>query len=156
MKKRTIRTDRRNDGSDVNWLPLADLVDVEISSESTTHPIEGALGSPSESGWRADGPGEQTIRLNFEQPRAIRQVRVVVEEPERTRTQQFTLRVAIAPEGPWREVARQQFNFSPSGATREQEDYRIDLPAVAALELRIVPDISGGDARASLRELRVA
>jgi len=40
--------------------------------------------------------------------------------------------------------------------TREFEDYAVDLAGVRALELRIVPDISGGDARASLAQLRLA
>jgi hypothetical protein len=51
---------------------------------------------------------------------------------------------------------RQQYNFSPPGAAREVEDYDVDLDAVTVLELRIVPDISGGSARASLAQLRVA
>ena len=51
---------------------------------------------------------------------------------------------------------RQQYNFSPSGVTRESEDYAVDLADVTALELRIVPDISGGDARASVTQLRIA
>jgi hypothetical protein len=51
---------------------------------------------------------------------------------------------------------RQQYNFSPPGMTREFEDYAVDLAGVTALELRIVPDISGGDARASVAQLRIA
>jgi hypothetical protein len=81
---------------------------------------------------------------------------VAIEERERERTQQFVLRAAATLEGPWHEIARQQFNFSPSGAVREQEDYHVNLPRVAVLELTIVPDISGGDARASLQQLRIA
>jgi hypothetical protein len=51
---------------------------------------------------------------------------------------------------------RQQYNFSPPGETREVENYEVDLDGVTALELKIVPDISGGSARASLTKLRVA
>jgi hypothetical protein len=51
---------------------------------------------------------------------------------------------------------RQQYNFSPPGATCEREDYDVNLNGVTALELRIVPDISHGSARASLAQLRVA
>jgi hypothetical protein len=50
---------------------------------------------------------------------------------------------------------RQQYNFSPPGATREIEDQRVELNNVTALELRIVPDISGGSARASLAQMRI-
>ena len=42
------------------------------------------------------------------------------------------------------------WTFSPDGATHETEDYQVDLWAVTALELTLTPDISGGDARASL------
>jgi len=54
------------------------------------------------------------------------------------------------------EIVRQQYNFSPPASAREVEDYEIDLDGVTALELRIVPDISGGSVRASLAQLRVA
>jgi hypothetical protein len=40
--------------------------------------------------------------------------------------------------------------------TRECEDYAVDLAGVTALELRIVPDISGRDARASVAQFYIA
>jgi len=51
---------------------------------------------------------------------------------------------------------RQQYNFNPPEAAREVENYDIDLDGVTALELKIVPDISRGSARASLAQLSVA
>ena len=51
---------------------------------------------------------------------------------------------------------RQQFNFSPPATTREVEDYTLNLERVTALELSIVPEISGGEARASLATLQLA
>ena len=39
---------------------------------------------------------------------------------------------------------------------RETEDYTVDLSDVTVLELRILPDQSGGKARASLTSLRLA
>ena len=53
------------------------------------------------------------------------------------------------------EIVRQQDNFSPPDAAREVEDYGVDLDGVTALELKIVPDISGGGTRGSLPQLRV-
>jgi len=50
---------------------------------------------------------------------------------------------------------RQQWNFSPPQTTREVETYRVDLVDVTILELVIVPDRSGGEARASLAQLRL-
>jgi hypothetical protein len=39
---------------------------------------------------------------------------------------------------------------------REAEDYAVDLSGVTLLDLIILPDIGGGQARASLLSLRVA
>ena len=49
--------------------------------------------------------------------------------------------------GPFRELVRQQWNFSPPTTTREVEEYNVGLSDVAVLELIIIPDISGGAAR---------
>jgi hypothetical protein len=56
----------------------------------------------------------------------------------------------------FREVVRQQWNFSPRGATSQTEDHEVELPRVTVLEASIVPDTSGGAAIASLGEFRVA
>ena len=50
---------------------------------------------------------------------------------------------------------RQQWNFSPPTTTQEIEEYRVELADVTVLELVIVPDISRGSARASLKRLRL-
>jgi hypothetical protein len=55
-----------------------------------------------------------------------------------------------------REVLRQQFNFSPNGATKEVEEYALQLEEVSAIQLRIVPSIDGQPAVARVTELRVA
>jgi hypothetical protein len=55
-----------------------------------------------------------------------------------------------------KEIVRQQWNFSPPNSMREVEEYQVDLSGVNVLELVIVPDISGGVARASLKSLRVS
>jgi hypothetical protein len=51
---------------------------------------------------------------------------------------------------------RQQLNFSPPNTTREIEEYHVQLSDVTVLELVIVPDISRGTARASLKSLRLS
>lgn len=145
------------------WLPLEDLCEVEITSENPAHPIEGALvaggtagGTAGEPGWRAADPGEQTIRLLFPEPRPLSRVRVEFVEADVERTQEYVLRWAPELGTPVRDLVRQQWNFSPGGATEQVEEHVVDLPAVAVLELTITPDISGGPARASLARLRLA
>ena len=139
-----------------DWLDLELLAQVEITSEDTDYPIESALIPGTGPGWQAGQPGEQTIRLLFDEPLKVRRIHLVFHEDEQERTQEFVLR--WSPDGgqSYREILRQQYNFSPPGVTREVEDYTIDLDGVSALELKIVPDISRGSARASLAELRLA
>lgn len=157
MRKRIIppvQQDTSPPGED--WLDLERVAQVEITSEDAEHPIDSALLSGRGSGWRAAGPGEQTVRLIFEHPQRLRRIWLHFVEPVTERTQEFVLR--WSPDGgqSFREIVRQQWNFSPKGATEETEDHRLDLSGITVLELSIIPDISGGDARASLAQLRLA
>jgi hypothetical protein len=138
------------------WLNLEHLVEVEITSEDVNHPIESALIPGLGSSWRAAQPGEQAIRLLFDEPLRLKRIHLVFQEDEQERTQEFVLR--WSPDGgqSYQEIVRQQYNFSPPAAVREVEDYGVDLDGVTALELKIVPDISGGSAQASLAQLRLA
>ena len=140
---------------DEAWLDLEEIAQVEITSEESRRPVEGALLPGSNSGWRAAHPGEQTLRLVFDEPMRIRRINLVFIETERERTQEFVLR--WSPDGgrSFREIVRQQWNFSPPHTTRELEEYRVELAGVTMLELSIVPDKSGGEARASLEQLRL-
>lgn len=138
------------------WLDLERLAQVEITSEDADYPIESALIPGAGPGWRAAQPGEQTIRLLFDEPLRLQRVRLRFREGERERTQEFVLRWSADGGQSYREIVRQQYNFSPPEAVREAEDYDVDLDGVTALELRIVPNIGGGSTRASLTELRVA
>jgi hypothetical protein len=136
-----------------DWLDIESLARVEVSSEDSSHPIEAALIPGAGSGWRAAGPGEQVIRLLFDEPQRLRRILLVFEEWEAARTQELVLRW-LGNSG-YREVVRQQYNFSSPSTVREVEDYSVDLVGVAALELRIVPDLGGSDARASLAMMRL-
>jgi hypothetical protein len=53
-------------------------------------------------------------------------------------------------------ISSAQYNFSPHDTTAERENYSVDLDGVTHLELTIIPDVSGGPARASLARLRLA
>ena len=139
-----------------DWLDLEGLAEVEVTSEDSAHPIEAALLPGHGSSWRASTPGEQTIRLLFTRPQPLKRISLSYVEPTTPRTQEYVLRWSADGGRSYREIVRQQWNFSPQGATSETEDYRVDLPAVTALELSIVPDIGGGDAFASLESLRLA
>ena len=157
MRKKVIPSVQKDiPPSGEDWLDLERLAQVEITSEDAAHPIESALLPDRGTGWRAAGPGEQTIRLLFEHPQRLRRIWLQFVEPVTERTQEFVLR--WSPDGgqSFREIVRQQWNFSPQGATNETEDHRVDLSGVTVFEVSIIPDISRGDARASLSQLRLA
>ena len=138
------------------WLDLEHLVKVELTSEDAEHPIESALIMNTGSGWRAQQPGKQTIRLLFDKPHRIRRIQLVFQEDELDRTQEFVLRWSPGGEVSCREIVRQQYNFSPPGNSRELEDYIVDLDGLTILELSIIPDISTEKTCASLAQLRLA
>ena len=142
--------------SELDYLDLEHLAQVEISSEYQEHPIESAFVEGSESYWRAALPGEQTIRLVFDQPQTIKHIFLLFDEQEQSRTQEFVLLWRMENEDFFREILRQQFHFSPPHSAQETENYTVDLKQLKALELRIIPDISGGGACAKLSRLRLS
>ena len=138
------------------WLDLEKAASVEITSEDNAFPIESALLPGEKQGWRAAEPGIQMIRLVFEEPQRLRRIALVFEETEIKRTQEFCLRWSRDRGHSFQEIVRQQWNFSSPDATRETEDYAVDLSGVTLLDLIIVPEIGANQARASLLSLRLA
>jgi hypothetical protein len=139
-----------------DWLDVEEFSDVEITSEDPAHPIEAALLPGGGSGWRAGEPGKQTIRLFFAHPRRLRRIWLNFVEPVTERTQEYVLRWSADGGQSFREIVRQQWNFSPQGAISETEDHRIELEGVTVLELSITPSTSDRSAFASLAQLRIA
>ena len=141
---------------DEGWLDLDRFAVVEVTSEEKHYPVESALGAAETRGWRAADSGIQTIRLIFDEPQRLTRISLVFEEIETSRTQEFVLRWSGDNGRSFREIVRQQWNFSPPNATREVEEFHVALSDVAVLELIIVPDITRGSARASLKSLRLS
>ena len=141
---------------DEGWLDLDDAAVVEVTSEEKEYPVESALVSGEMRGWRAAHSGTQTIRLIFDKPQRLTRISLVFEETETERTQEFVLRWSGDGGCSFREIVRQQWNLSLPQTIREVDEYHVELADVAVLELVIVPDISRGSARASLKSLRVS
>ncbi len=157
MRKRRIEQDNRKVSEmGHHWLDLENIAQVEMTSEDEAHPVESALVPGVGPGWRASGPGKQTLRLLFDEPQRIALIRLLFRDNNRERTQEFILRWSTDGGQSFHDIARQQYNFSLPDSTRELEDYRVNLDGVTALELCITPDISGGSTRASLAEWRIA
>jgi len=162
MRKRLARLPESQDPSrdDGSW-DLERLARVEITSEEPGHPIEAALLTSArvavtEVAWKAAEPGPQTVRVIFDEPQHLRRIELAFVEPAVSRTQEFVLRWSPDNGRTFVDIVRQQWNFSPPGTVREVETYRVDLLNLTVLELSIVPDVSGGPARASLSRLRLA
>jgi hypothetical protein len=156
MRKSIIKPEGVNPEKKVQeeWLDLEKSASVEITSEDPDFPIEDALRGHQGPGWRAAERGKQVIRLVLDQPRLLRRIRLEFSETETSRTQEFTLQWSRAG-GPMIEIIRQQWTFSPRGATSEIEDYQVNLDSVSILELTLRPDLTADTAFATLASWRV-
>jgi hypothetical protein len=141
--------------SNQDWLDIRQIAAVEVTSEDPGYPIEGVFGSEEERGWRAAGPGEQQIRIIFDQPTSLNRIELRFSEPECDRTQEFVLRWSSASGGAPTEIVRQQWTFSPAGSTTEVETYAVNLQAASVLELVILPDLRPETAIATLASWRL-
>jgi hypothetical protein len=156
MRKRILPPTAEIRGRGQGWLDLESAAVVEVTSEDKDFPVESAFASEDARGWRAEAAGPQTIRLVFDRPQRLRYVSLIFEEDETKRTQEFALRWSSDGGSTLKEIVRQQWNFSPPESIREVEEYQVDLDNVNVLELVIKPDIGGGAARASLKNLRLS
>ena len=155
MRKRLIPHPRDVSAASQPWLDVAALAQVELTSEDPACPIDAALRPSPTPGWRASEPGAQRIRLVFDHPQALHRLRLVFAEPQQARTQEFVVRWSTDGGQSYREVVRQQYTFSPPGTVHEVEEYQVPLQGVTHVEICIVPDIQGGDAYATLEEMRL-
>jgi len=156
MRKRVLNLGPRGQVPQDTWLDPEQVAQVEVTSEDAAHPIEAALLPGRESGWRAAEPGEQIIRLIFDQPLHLRRIWLHFVEPAAERTQEFVVRWSADEGRSFRDLVRQQYTFSPQGATSEVEDFQVDLSGVTAIQLTIIPDQGRGRAQASLAGWRLA
>ena len=157
MRKRLIGSKTTSStAADDEWLDLQSLASVELTSEDPSHPIEAALIAGDGHGWRAALPGEQTIRLLFDEPRNIRRIRLLFDEDAEARTHEFLLRWSNDGGQSYHEIVRQQYNFSPPDTVQELEDYDVSLDGLTVLELTVVPHIGRSDVFASLSRLQLA
>lgn len=137
-------------------LNLDAIATVLVTSELAGHPVENAFDGrrgPGGSQWISESGGEQTVKLAFDAPQNIRSVGLEIEETEVSRTQELQLAVSNDGEKTYRELLRQEFNFTPGGSTFEREEWTINAAGVTHLRLQIKPDKSGQPCRASLTSL---
>jgi hypothetical protein len=156
MRKRIITPTPQTIRADAEgWLDVRRAATVELTSEDKEYPIESAFVFEEGPGWRAAEAGPQTVRLIFDEPQKITRIQLIFEEEENSRTQEFALRWSADSVSSFKQIVRQQWNFSPPQIKRETEEYRVELLNASVIELSIVPDISGGSSRASLKSMRL-
>jgi hypothetical protein len=142
--------------AELQKLPLVALAEVQASSEAEGHPILLAFDEgmgPGGTYWKAGDPGEQRITVTFREPCTLAQITMEVEEREIARTQEVQLAVSTDGGQTFRELVRQEFNFSPDGATWEQETWRVPQDPVTHVKLVIKPDKGRADRCARLTSL---
>jgi hypothetical protein len=129
---------------------------VFVSSEEQDHPIECAFDQqrgPGGTRWVAGENGGQLVILAFDTPQTIRQVAIEVEERDVYRTQEIQLAVSNDGGVTYRELRRQEFNFSPDSTTFEREEWTMSEQDITHVRLRIKPDKGDKVCRATLTSL---
>jgi hypothetical protein len=137
-------------------LNIAALATVLVTSEASAFPVENAFDDsrgPGGSRWVAAEPGEQTLTVAFDVPQTLRLITLEVEEREVERTQELC--VALSEDGgqTYRELLRQEYTFSPSGATFEREEWSVPARKVTHVQVRIKPDKGNRPCLATLTTL---
>jgi hypothetical protein len=132
---------------------------VLASSEAEDHPVTRIFDEnrgPGGTQWIAGEPGDQKLIIAFHQPQTLRQITIEIEEREAARTQEIQLAVSSDGGKTYRELRRQEFNFSPEGATWECENWTIAEFNVTHVKLVIKPDKGRQDFFAKLTSVVLA
>ena len=156
LRKQIIRAPAMTLAPTPDEIDIAAVATVLVTSEAPEHPVDFAFDhhrGPGGNRWIAGEPGEQTLILAFDAPQAIRRVALEVEEPEVARTQELQLAVSTDGGRTYREVLRQEYNFSPPGTTFEREDWAVPVEGITHLRLVIRPDKGGKPFRATITSL---
>ncbi|MGE0822107.1 MAG: discoidin domain-containing protein [Candidatus Binatia bacterium] len=139
-------------------LDIPALATILVTSEDPAHPVDHLFARPGGKtgrGWVAAEPGEQYLIVEFDQPQELRVIAIEIAEEERARSQELTISISTDGGTTYREILRQEFNFSPPGTIYERENWTVAESGVTNLCVRIVPDKQGGQGRASLAALMI-
>jgi len=144
VRKQIIRsTSPAGPTSGSRGVDISDLATVLVTSETPTFPVENVFDDrrgPGGSRWVAAEPGEQILTIAFDAPQTIQRVVLEIEEQEVERTQELQLSVSENGGQTYDELRRQEYTFSPSGATFEREEWSLPAREVTHVRLWIKPD----------------
>jgi hypothetical protein len=155
LRKQLIKSAPALMPGEINVVTAATVL---VTSEDPEHPVDHAFDSHRGMGgtrWIAGEPGEQTVIVAFDAPEAVGRVILEVEEPEVVRTQELQLAISSDGGRTYRDVLRQEYNFSPPGTTFEREDWAVSAAGATHLRLQVKPDKGDKPCRATLTSLVV-
>ncbi len=156
LRKQIIKPHPSTPNATTDEIDIATVATVQVTSEAPDHPIDHVFDDhrgPGGTRWIAGEPGEQTVILAFDTPQMINQILLGVEELEVPRTQELQLSLSCDGGKTYRELLRQEFNFSPDGTTFEREKWTVSAQEVTHLRLVIKPDKGDKPCRATLTSL---
>ena len=156
LRKQIMTTHQTMHGRSGAEKDIAAVATVLVSSEDPRHPIDYAFDGrrgPGASRWIAEQSGEQMVILAFDTPQTLHKILVEVEEPETSRTQEMAVSISQDGGQTYRELVRQEYNFSAPGTTLEREEWSVNADAITHLQLGIKPDKGGKGGRATLTTL---
>jgi len=158
LRKQPLR-ERTEDPPGPGEIDVAAAATVLVTSEDPAHPVENVFDGrrgPGASCWVAGTDGEQTLVLAFDAPASLNRVVLEVEETAVARRQELLLSVSCDGGHTYREVLRQEYNFSPPGTTFEREEWVVRADGVTHLRLSIKPDKGGKPCRARITSLALS
>ena len=157
MRKKILERDHPTETpSPSEELDIPAIATAIVTSEAPDYPIENAFDSRRGLGgsrWMAAEPGEQTLILAFDTPQTLHQISLEVEDQQSSRTQELQLSVSDDNGQTYRELLRQEYNFSPPETTFEREEWSAHAEQVTHLRLWIKPDKGNKPCRATLTSL---
>jgi hypothetical protein len=131
LRKQILTVRPTTPPSQPDAIDIAAAATVLVTSEAADHPIDNVFDTqrgPGGSRWLANEPGEQVLMLVFDTPQTIRHISLEIEEREVSRAQELQWSVSCDEGQSYREVLRQEYNFSPPGTTFEKEEWLGDSP----------------------------
>jgi hypothetical protein len=125
------------------------------SSEDPNHPIEHLIDGRDGTFWASARPNiTERIVVEFDRPQSVSYMIYEAQEYRTERTQEVRIETSSDGGGRYRQILVQEYTFSPSGATFQHEEQRLNLPPITHLRLTVVPDKRGAGV-ASLSSLRL-
>jgi hypothetical protein len=140
-------------------IPVLSVATVHVTSEASGHPMAHMFDNsrgPGGTQWIAAIPREQTISVAFHHAVTIRRITLEVEEREVARTQEVHVAVSNDGGATYRDLQRQEFNFSPDGSTWQCEDWVVAEDDVTHLNFSVKPDKRRIDCFAKVTSLVLA